>query len=489
MYLRAADLARTSREIRARTSLPTPQLPVRTEESMRFVVVETNEIPPRVFEWYAARRPGSAVAAMMAGAGGLVRTVAGDVDQAFLYPAQTWASFNTGQPYDEHGIHWYNDPKDYSSFYWLAAANAGKKCVLINTLHTSPLAEYFPHPNIACVIPDCFSPDADAYPPQYRAFQALNVELSAENGRKSSLKTTLVRSARGWLARPSFRYWGLSRRSTRQVVKLLAAALRGKPERLRCAQFPLVAQIFVDNLRRHQPDVGVLFTNHVAANMHRYWYACFPGDYPAPAYSAEWKQRYQDEILNAMDLLDEWLAVIRDWCRENDATLLVTSSMGQCANANLSTKIKNNAVGYRVADPVQFLQKLGVEGSFSVERAMVPQYTYRFETEEAAAEAAKLLTPRIPELAEQGLLLDCDLSRTKLTVTVKTGKVHKGEAWAERPDSGMQSFEIDDHHSGHHHPVGSILMDNDRGGVFTPWVGSEVDYLQYAQRLKQTLVS
>ena len=119
-------------------------------------------------------------------------------------------------------------------------------------------------PNIACVIPDCFSPDGDAYPAQYRPFQELNVELSRENGRKSSIKTTMVRSARGWLARPSLRYWGLAPRSIRQVVKLLLAALRGKPERLRCAQFPLVAQIFVDNLRRHRPDVGVLFTNHVA---------------------------------------------------------------------------------------------------------------------------------------------------------------------------------------------------------------------------------
>jgi hypothetical protein len=456
---------------------------------MRFVVVEANEIPPRVFEWYAERRPRGTIAAMLAEAGGLVRTVASDVDQAFLYPAQTWASFNTGRPYDEHRIHWYNDPKDYSEFYWMAAAEAGKKCVLINTLHSSPMSAYLPHPNIACVIPDCFAPDGDAYPARYRAFQELNVELSRENGRKASVRPTVLRALRQWLARPSFRYWGLSGRSMRQVAALLAAAGRGKPERLRCAQFPLVAQIFVDNLRRHTPELGVLFTNHVAANMHRYWYAAFPEDYPVKAYSEEWQQRYQNELLNALDLLDSWLAVIRRWCRDNHATLLVTSSMGQCANTNVSAKIRNNGVGYRVADPIQFLRSLGVEAQAAVESAMVPQYTYRFDTDEAAAEAAKVVTPRIPELAEQGLLLDCDLSRNKVTFTVKTTRVTDGPAWADRPDSGMESFEIDDHHSGHHHPVGSILVDNDRGGVFTPWIGTEVDYLRYAGQLRQALVA
>ena len=46
-------------------------------------------------------------------------------------------------------------------------------------------------------------------------------------------------------------------------------------------QFPLVADMFLHLLQKHQPDVAIMFTNHVAGNMHRYWYALFPEDYSA----------------------------------------------------------------------------------------------------------------------------------------------------------------------------------------------------------------
>jgi hypothetical protein len=89
-----------------------------------------------------------------------IETEARDVPEDFLYPSQSWASLNTGLPYSTHQIHWYNDKKVFSNFYWHAIAHAGHPTVIVNTLHSSPLVEYQAEGNYKFVIPDCFSSDA-----------------------------------------------------------------------------------------------------------------------------------------------------------------------------------------------------------------------------------------------------------------------------------------------------------------------------------------
>ena len=38
-------------------------------------------------------------------------------------------------------------------------------------------------------------------------------------------------------------------------------------------QFPLIASIYSDLFVKYKPSYSTLFSNHVAGNMHRYWYA------------------------------------------------------------------------------------------------------------------------------------------------------------------------------------------------------------------------
>ncbi len=118
--------------------LQAPKGPDATE--MKLVVVEANEIPPRIFEAFASRYSNSVIARILKEeAFGAI--LADDVPKEVLYPSQTWASMNTGLPFQKHQVHWYNDAKNFDSFYWHHAARNGKTTVLINTLHSSPVEE------------------------------------------------------------------------------------------------------------------------------------------------------------------------------------------------------------------------------------------------------------------------------------------------------------------------------------------------------------
>ena len=60
--------------------------------------------------------------------------------------------------------------------------------------------------------------------------------------------------------------------------RLVAGIASGRlpRERLRFGQFLVQRDLFLRLLDRHQPDLAMIFTNHVASAMHRYWYALYP---------------------------------------------------------------------------------------------------------------------------------------------------------------------------------------------------------------------
>ena len=62
--------------------------------------------------------------------------------------------------------------------------------------------------------------------------------------------------------------------------------------------------MFLKQLQKHEPDLSILFTNHVAANMHRYWYGLFDSDWDYKLYDNNWINKYSQEIIESLDLLD-----------------------------------------------------------------------------------------------------------------------------------------------------------------------------------------
>ena len=446
----------------------------------KVVILEVNEVPLRIFRHYAELRPSSAVARVLE-RGLSIETLADDVAPDFLYPSQTWASLNSGAPYDTHQVHWYNDskPSEYP-MYWRRLAGAGCRVGLVGSLHAAPLSEY-DNPNVDFLIPDCFAEDSTVKPGYFEAFQRFNLRASAGSARVAQVSA----SPRELLAcAASMPRLGIRLNSVITSVSTVAGALSGRVnrERIRSLQFVLFADIFQNLVRKHDPDLAILFTNHVAATMHRYWYALFPEDYTERVYDDEWVQRYRDEILVAMDLLNDNLERLIRFVEASGRMLVIVSSMGQCANPELTREYRiERSVDYRL-DNVNALINAIISRphEYEVMQAMVPQYTLKFTSCEAARNFADDVTETVATSEGIYLVLDCSDDRVTLTTSPDTkgesdvklrGRSYKHE------QLGFRRFPVEDHHSGHHDPSGSLLIYNSRSARSG---SAQINYLEFA---------
>lgn len=449
--------------------------------TQKMVVFEINEVPLRIFRHFQKLRPGSNLDRLLQ-ASTVIETLALDVEESFLYPSQTWASLNTGAPYDQHKIHWYNDPKpgEYP-LYWKTIAGAGHTVGIVNTLHSSPAREYADkNDNYKFLIPDCFAVDSYTKPKYFEPFQSLNLKAVSSNSRTVSMKAPMQEAIATVVNAPRY---GIRMKTMVTGAALMSKILmkRVNRERLRNMQFPLVADIFLRQFREHQPDLGILFTNHVAANMHRYWYGLFPDDYEADIYDAAWRTKYGMEILAAVDLLDNYLGQIMRAAEETGRILVLVSSMGQHANKKLTPEYrKSHSHDFRLADVKKLVSCLTAGNySYRVDAAMVPQYSLDFHDADQAARCAAEM--REAKATLEGIHLALDENANVLTLSVQLdpnapyfgirGKRYQSE------ELGFERFEIDDHHSGCHCPEGSLIIYNSKTSTKR---SDQVNYLEYA---------
>jgi hypothetical protein len=421
----------------------------------RLIVVESNEVPPRLFQWYADHFPTSAIARLV-GEGGLHETVnhdESDLGGRELYPSQTWATLGTGVAFADHGVYWYGDPKPAEfPLYWQLAARAGKRVGIVGTLHSSPFVAQSSEANIAFAIPDCFAPDAFTRPARYEAFQRMNLAMTRGSGRVVATRpgpSDLATVATSWRL-------GVRPRTLTELARLGANVARGRAprERLRTAQFLMQADIFEGLVRRHDPDLAVLFTNHVASMMHRYWFALFPEDWASPAYDDAWIARYRHEIPHAMGLLDRALGELLELCDATDRSLLVVTSMGQKADTAHVVGTGRSAI---VRDAERFVATLS-STHVAVLPGMVPQISVVYENTASATDARVAIEgARIGggwvgvDQAAEVLTLTCALDADKTKFSVN------GRVWR-HADAGVEVQTIDDHRSGTHDPIGSMLV-------------------------------
>lgn len=446
----------------------------------KLIVLELNEVPLRLLRHYAQLKPSSSIAHLLEHSL-VLKTIANDVHEEDLYPSQTWASFNTGIGYQDHEIHWYNDlkPSEYP-MYWKIIADSKLSVGLVNTLHSSPASEFINTGNYKFVIPDCFSPDSFTFPSYYQNFQALNLKATTSNSRVTTLKIP-VKELVGSL--PHFYKFGITPQTVFDGVSLLANIFTKKvpKERLRGLQFPLLADIFLYQLQQNSPDLSILFTNHVAANMHRYWYALFPDDYSDRIYDSEWVDKYKNEIIVSLDLADNFFRKLIDNCIESDSTLLISSSMGQHANQKISRETTTaEALNSRLVNVDKFIDKLTARKfNFDVRSAMWPQCSIEFTNSSDAADCLDRINQAIPTL-ENISVSALNLSANTLTFTVRIDnntEVYKiGGTQLSAKELGFVKFEVDDHHSGCHYPDGSLIIFNSRTSNSH---SDTVNYLEY----------
>lgn len=422
----------------------------------RIIVLEANEVPKRVLEWWAERSPRSATARLLA-SGSMTETVLDDDLPRDLYPSQSWASLGMGAPYSQHGVFWYGDPKPESHpFYWQAAAKAGVSVGLFNVLHTSPRVELAAGLNYAFVVPDLFGDDPSTTPAKLQPIQELNLRMTRQSARVASVRPGFADIG----GAASFVRNGVKPSTWAEITMLAAQVARGawNKERLRVAQALLAADVFERQVIETDPDLAVVFTNHVASFMHRYWAATFPEDWAdGSGYSSEWVEKNAGELPYAMQAFDRILEQLTALAESTGRQLLVVSSMGQKADTTLETDRGFQAV---IRKPDQFLSAAGLASGHEVRGAMVPQLTLVATTESDADHIQGTMETFLGEGLDE-LMVAREGTDHVMTFTYKpaarASEVFLGGRWIDSASVGMSVEEVVDHRSGRHCPRGVLL--------------------------------
>ena len=300
--------------------------------SRRLVFVELNEVPWRVLDDWAVSRPDSAIAGLLRESRQYTTIAA---DEGHLSPWITWPTVHRGVPNTVHGISDFG--QDLTEIdrtappYWSVAQRAGRRVGVFAPLHTHPLPDDVER--YAFWLPDPFAPDPSAHPSRLAAFQAFNLAMARASARNVSTDIDWRNALRFLLKAPAS---GLRPRTVATVLRQLVDERRRPWTRIRrrSLQSTLGFDLFLAELERSEPDLAVVFTNHVASAMHRYWAARYADDFDTDEYSFEldWQRRFAAEIDVAMAHADEFLGRVRAFVDERpDYVLVVASSMGQAS--------------------------------------------------------------------------------------------------------------------------------------------------------------
>lgn len=332
----------------------------------KLLLLELNEVPYRVLDKYCSDRPDSMLARVLRAS---TQYVTHTEDRLALDPWISWPTLHRGVNDEVHGILHLGQPlDDLDRTYppiWRMLRAAGLSVGVFGSLHSS----YVP-PDVtdySFYVPDYFDATAFAHPAELLSFQELNLAMTRESARNVTRKIPLPAVLRFFKDAPSLglRLSTLGDAAAHLVRETFDNSLR---VRRRAYQPLIMADLFIGQLERAQPDFATFYTNHVAAAMHRYWGAAFPQDYREPL-EGEWIRKYSAEITFAMDKLDSMLrGLVRFIERHPQYVLLVASSMGQAA-----IPTRRTLEFLTVTDIARFMAALGVppEG-WRARPAMVP---------------------------------------------------------------------------------------------------------------------
>lgn len=341
----------------------------------KFISFELNEVPLRVYRYYADRHPRSAVARLL-NQGRRWETVS--EDEGHLSPWITWPTVHRGVSNRKHRISVLGqDVSDADAHYppvWTLLARAGRRVGMFGSLHTYPLPSELG--NFAFYLPDTFAAGAEAHPSELSVFQSFNLAMVDGSGRNVSSELPVARAI-GFLGHAL--QLGLRPGTMAKIARQIGAE-RLKPHRTvrrRTIQSLLSFDLFLHQLTAQRPDAAFYFTNHVASSLHRYWPATFGDDYREISWQKEWTERFADEIDYAMGEADAMLADLIAFVeRESDYVLLIGGSMGQAAVDQPRAQIVTQVL---LRDAERFVAALGNFGTWSRRRTMEPCYTFTFE--------------------------------------------------------------------------------------------------------------
>lgn len=385
--------------------------------STRVIHYELNEVPWRVFDKYVETHPSSALAEL-GRTGSCLTTVTKDAGE--LHPWTTWPTVHRGVYNDKHKISFINQelPTKYPPI-WELLADRGVRVGIFGCLQShgsfpEDLSSY------DFYVPDTFAASPKTFPREYESFQRLNLRMTARDGAGSQpgvpmdgqVIRDLVQMGRS----------GLSLSTVRSLVTQVVRELRDSNHTTRRSvyQAPVAFDIFLRAYDKTTPQYASFFTNHVAGMMHRYWQHSFPEDFQSPAQKNDPVR--QSNIEFAMNIADKQVRQLLALSRRVNATLLLTSSMGQEAID------RGPYFGeLRITEPEKLLSFLKFTRPVRSNLAMQPDFSFALDREEdaiALEESMKQFLSAdgspIFRFKRAGSTLNCNLGKCKRACETET---------------------------------------------------------------------
>jgi hypothetical protein len=337
------------------------------------IVLEANEVPLKVFDYFCNRRPGSALARLMNRCR-QYRTHAEDTGR-FLMPWTTWPSFHRGVHDEVHQIYkfgqWEIETDERYPPLWSLLTRNGIRSGVFSSMQSSPLPTN--SREFAFYFPDMFGSDASTEPVELQPLQEFNLAMTRESARNVSRRIDLRSGARmvmnsGMLGIRASTYLGVGGQLASELIN------PHRKTRRRAYQPLILLDAFCKQLERTRPRFSTFFTNHVAAAMHRYWAAVFPEDYTDFQLDRAWVEKYQGEIEFAMSKLDHIAGRLMKYVDAHpDYMLVLATSMGQAAIPASHVKeflTITNVPAFMAAFHLQ-------PGDFEERPAMVPDFSFK----------------------------------------------------------------------------------------------------------------
>jgi len=287
------------------------------------VIYELNAVPWTVVDRFLLRTSHTRLARILSRAQ-TYTTLCNDPNP--LEPWRAWPTLHTGLSSVEHrSLDLGQDPTTFGGEpIWDTVARQGLKVGVFGALQSWPARTYA---SGGFYVPDTFARTPECVPESLTEVQAFNLRLTREN--LFSADAPLAPEA--MLRLPwTFRRVGVRLSTCARLaghVFLETLDPRHKAGRTMMQAEPMF-DIFMHQMRQHDPQLGIFFTNHVAGMMHRYWADAMAAFGEKPPYDID--PIHAGLVWKAMEIFDRQIGELEDWANAaKDRVVMVASSVGQ----------------------------------------------------------------------------------------------------------------------------------------------------------------
>ena len=307
----------------------THENPSTVQATMKKIVYELNEVPRKLFDFYAEAFPNSSFAKLQKN-GQLFETKTADIGH--LSPWVTWPTMHRGVANFDHKISDLGQDLtevniNFPSVFDLLAQK-GTTIGVFGSLQSYPIPKILD--NFKFYVPDTFAAGSECFPTNLSEYQEFNLSMARSSGRNVASGIAVKNAARFLL---HARQLGLTLPTAKKLGMQLAVEQvnRDRIVRRRTSQYEIAFDLFFKQLNEHFPDASFFFSNHLASSMHRYWPSIFPEDYAEGKFEQSWLKRWENEIPHAVKVANYQLQKLINFCNKYNFELILSSSMGQAA--------------------------------------------------------------------------------------------------------------------------------------------------------------